>query len=276
MIHQLFNTLDFSVDWGLLFGLISILSLVITWIIKTFKDPDKDLTVKEVSIENLLNKPNELESDLKILLNGEEIEQLNKIELYIQNDGTKTLNISDFHILPTVNLSGFTNIISLSISSSNEFTRCDSREVNSSLLELTIDNLESKDYIRIEILFESLNNDFESSFEFRLKEKKMEKRDLKEFRIDKHFGIAKDYNAFMIMPLFAGITVYGLTYFIVKYGLRIDLSDASKFSIGWKILFFLPTILTGLFVVYKWNKTIKDFHYGYKKVEKWHFSIKKK
>ena len=160
MIHQLFNTIDFYVDWGLLFGLISIMSLVITWIVKTLKDADKELTVKEVSIENLLNKPNELMSDLRILLNGEEIEQLNKIELYIQNSGATTLSISDYYVLPSVNLSGFTNIISLSISSSNEFTRCDSREVNSSLLELRIDNLESKDYIRIEILFESLNNDF--------------------------------------------------------------------------------------------------------------------
>lgn len=271
MINELFNTIEFSVDWGLLFGLISILSLVITWLVKSFRDSDRELIVKEVSIENLLNKPNELVSNLKIILNGQEIEQLNRIELYIQNYGAKTLNIADYHILPRVNLSGFTNITSLTISASNEFTKCESNEVSPSLLELKIDNLEPKDYVRIEILFESLTNEFESYFEFRLKEQKMKKRNLKEFRIDKHFGLSKDYNGFMIMPVFAGALVFGLTYFIVIYRLKIDISDPNKFSIGWKALYFLPTILTGLFVVLKWNKTIKDFHFGYKKVDKWHF-----
>jgi len=271
MINEFFNTIEVSVDWGLLFGLISILSLVLTWLVKSFRDQDRELIVKEVSIENLLNKPNELVSNLKIILNGQEIEQLNRIELYIQNYGAKTLNISDYHILPKVNLSGFTNIIGLTISASNEFTKCESSEVSPSLLELKIDNLEPKDYIRIEILFESLTNEFESSFEFRLKEQKMEKRNLKEFKIDKHYGLSKDYNGFMIIPMLAGIMVFGLTYFIVIYGLRIDISNPDKFSIGWKALFFLPTILTVLYVILKWNKTIKDFHFGYKKVNNWYF-----
>lgn len=270
-MNELFNPLEYSVDWGLLFGLVSILSLVLTWMVKGFKPADKDLMVNEVSIDKLLNKPNELVSDLKILLNGQEIEQLNKIELYVQNYGTKTLGSSDYHVLPKIDLSGFTNIISLSISCSNEFTTCESQEISPSLLELKIENFESKDYLRIEILFESLTNEFESYFEYRLKENKVERRNLKEFGIEKYIGITKDQNAYMMFPLFTGFMVYGLTYFIVLYGLRIDMTDLTKFGLGWKVLYFLPTVLTGLIVILTWDKTFKNFHYGHKKVEKWHF-----
>ena len=122
MIVKFFSHIEITVDWGLLFGLISILSLVFVWIAKTFRDPAKDISVKEASREKLLNKPNEFQNELKITLNGSEIDQLNKISLFLRNMGTSTLNSEDFHILPKLNLSGFTNIISLNISSSNEFT----------------------------------------------------------------------------------------------------------------------------------------------------------
>ncbi len=122
MIVKFFSHIEITVDWGLLFGLISILSLVFVWIAKTFRDPAKDISVKEASLEKLLNKPNEFQNELKITLNGSEIDQLNKISLFLRNMGTSTLNSEDFHILPKLNLSGFTNIISLNISSSNEFT----------------------------------------------------------------------------------------------------------------------------------------------------------
>lgn len=270
MTEGIFNHIDIKIDWGFIFGFISVLSIAITWLIRTFRDSSKEIGVKEVSIETILNKPNELINDLKVILNGEEIEQLNKIELYFQNSGSKTLNHTDYHILPQINLSGFTNIISINISSSNDITTCISEKLNSSLLELKIDNLEPKEYMRIDILFESISDEYESTFEFRLKENKIVKRDLKEYRIDKNFGISKDYNAFMTITSLAGLVVFGLSYFLTRNGLGVDLSDPGNFSIGWKVLFFSPTILTCLFVIYKWNKTIKNHHFGYKKVSKWH------
>lgn len=271
MLDKFFNHIDLTVDWGLLFGLLSILSLVFAWIVKTFRDYSKEISVKEAAIEKLLNRPNEFQNELKILLNGIEIEQLNKISLFLRNSGTSTLNSDDFYVLPKMNLSGFTNIISLNISSSNEFTKCETSEVEPSILAFKLYNWEPKDFIRVEILFESLSNEFESTFEYRLKEQKKVQRNLKEFRLDKHIGISKDYNAFLIFPLFAALIVYGLSYFIVKYGLRVDLSDLYKFSIGWKVLFFIPTILTGIYVIFEWNNTIKDFHYGHLKIDKWFF-----
>jgi len=270
MFDKLFNHIEITIDWGLLFGLISILSLVFVWIAKTFRDDDKDISVKEASIEKLLNKPNEFENNLKITLNGMEIEQLNKISLFLKNTGTTTLNSDDFHILPKLNLSGFTNIISLNISSSNEFTNCETKEIQPAVLEFKLNNWEPKDFIRIEILFESISNEFVTSLEYRLKKKKKYQRNLKEYRIDKHIGLSKDYNAFLVFPGFAGLIVFGLSYFIVKYGLKVDLSDLDKFNIGWKVLFFLPTILTILYVILKWNNTIKDFHYGHLKVDNWY------
>lgn len=270
MIDKLFNPIEITVDWGLLFGLISILSLVFVWIVKTFRDPAKDISVKEALIEKLLNKPNEFQNELKITLNGREIDQLNKISLYLRNTGSSTLNSEDFHILPKLNLSGFTNIISLNISSSNEFTKCDATEIKPAILEFKLSNWEPKDFIRIEILFESISNEFETSLEYRLKEQKKYQRNLKDYRIDKHFGISKDYNAFFLFPSFAGLIIYGLSYFIVKYGLKVDLSDLDKFSIGWKVFFFLPTILTVLYTILKWNSTIKDFHYSHLKVDNWY------
>jgi hypothetical protein len=275
MFDNFFNHIDISIDWGLLFGLISILSLVFAWVVKTFRDPNKDISVKEAVIEKLLNRPNEFQNELKIILNGTEIEQLNKISLFLRNTGTSSLNSEDFHILPRMNLSGFTNIISLNISSSNEFTKCETSEIEPSIVEFKLDNWEPKDFVRVEILFESLSNEFESSFEYRLKEQKKKERNLKEFRIDKHIGISKDYNGFMFFPMFAAGIVYGLSYFIVKYGLKVDLSDLNKFGIGWKILFFIPTVLTGIYVVYKWNTTIRDFHFAHLKIDKWHFMTSK-
>lgn len=271
MLDKIFNHIDISVDWGLLFGLISILSLVFAWVVKTFRDASKEICVEEAEVETLLNKPNEFHNELKIILNGTEIEQLNKIALFLRNSGTSTLDSEDFYVLPRINLSGFTNIISLNISSSNEFTKCETSEVEPSILAFKIDNWESKDFIRVEILFESLSNEFESTFEYRLKEQKKVHRNLKEFRLDKFIGISKDYNAFLIFPSFSALIIFGLSYFIVKYGLRVNLSDLNKFSIGWKILFFIPTILTGIYIIFKWNNTIKDFHYGHLKIDKWFF-----
>lgn len=270
MIYKLFNPIEFSVDWGLLFGLISILSLVFAWVIKTFRDSSKDISVKEAFIEKLLNKPNELQNELRIILNGIEIEQLNKISLYLKNTGSSTLNSKDFYILPRIDLSGFTNIISLNISSSNEFTRCKTFEIEPSIVEFRLEDWESKDFIRVEILFESLSSEFESSLEYRIKEQEKEVMDLKEFRIDKHFGIAKDYNALITFPMFAAAFVCGLSYFIVKYGLRIDLSDLSSFGIGWKILFFIPTALTAIYVTHKWNNIIKEFHFTHLQIDQWY------
>lgn len=271
MFDKLFNPIEITIDWGLLFGLISILSLVFVWIVKTFRDPDKDISVKGASIEKLLNKPNEFQNELKIILNGNEIEQLNKISLFLRNIGTMTLNSVDFHIVPKLNLSGFTNIISLNISSSNEFTKCDTKEIKPAILEFKLNNWEPNDFIRIEILFESISYEFETSLEYRLKEQKKYQHNLKEYSIDKYIGITKDYNAFLLFPAFAGAIVYGLSYFIVKYGLKVDLSDLNTFGIGWKVLFFMPTILTIFYAIFKWNNTIKDFHYGHLKVENWHF-----
>ena len=273
MTDTIFNQIDIAIDWGFIFGFISVLSLALTWLIRKFRDSSKEISIKEVSIETILNKPNELVNDIKVILNGEEIEQLNKIELYFQNSGSKTLNRTDYYILPQIDLAGFTNIISINISTSNDMTKCISEKINSSLLELKIDHLEPKEYIRIEILFESISDEYDSTFEFRLKENKTVKQDLKEYRIDKHFGISKDYNAFMMITSLAGLVVFGLTYFLTRNGLGVDLTDPNNFSVGWKVLFFLPTILTCLFVIYKWNKTIKDHHFGYKKVSKWYNTI---
>lgn len=270
MFYKLFNPIEFSVDWGLLFGLISILSLVFAWVVKTFQDRSKDLSVKEAFIESLLNKPNELQNELRIILNGIEIEQLNKVSLYLRNTGSSTLNSKDFYILPRIDLSGFTNIISLNISSSNEFTRFETVEIEPSIVEFRLEDWEPKDFVRVEVLFESLSNEFESSLEYRIKEQPKEVTNLKEFRIDKHFGIAKDYDAFMIFPIIAAAFVFGLSYFIVRYGLKIDLSDLSSFGIAWKVLFFIPTVLTATYVIYRWNNTIKEFHFTHLQIDQWY------
>ncbi len=267
---EIFNRIEFIPDWGVILGLISVTTIIVGGLRRLLKDPEKSLAVREVIVDTFLNKPGELANNIRILLDGQEIVQLTRMTLYLKNEGRKALHSSDYHVLPTVNLSGFTNIVSINISATNEFTTCESNQIDQSHLELKIDNFESHDYIKLEVLFESISDDFESYFEFRLKENKHNKTDLKEYRLEKGLGISKDYNALMMLPIFAALIAYGATYILVRFGLGVNLTD-QEFGIGWKSLFYAPAVVTGLSVLYSFKKTIDSFHYGHKKINDWHY-----
>ena len=119
----MFESIEININWGFLFGLISVLSLIVSFILNKFKRKRKEISVHDIDLQPFLNKPNELENEIKIYLNDIEIESLNKIQVFLVNDGNQTLNNFDFHIMPTIELKGFANILSVNITSSHEFTK---------------------------------------------------------------------------------------------------------------------------------------------------------
>ncbi|MEJ1241880.1 hypothetical protein WBG78_27285 [Chryseolinea sp. T2] len=269
-MDQYFNTIEYTVDWRMLISLISLAVLVFKGIDKLTQDSNKNISIKQVSLEKLLDKPNELVNELNILLNGQQIQGLNKLEIGIQNEGKETVNATDFHILPRMVLEGFVNIFSINVSTSNEFTTCAVNLINNNEIELSINTLEPKDYLRLEILFEGLSEVHNYRLRYRFKERKLEEEEyLKNWRIDKHLGQKRDYDAFMYILVFLGPIFIGITHFILRYGVNIDTSNSDKFAIGWKVLYFIPAGLVCLHLMLKWNKNIRAFHYGYKNVKQW-------
>jgi len=273
-MEKLFNHVDITLNWDVLFGFFSIIAFIVTWLIKFTSNSNKDISLKYLSIEKLIDKPNKFSNELKILLNGIEIEQLSKIDMILENSGSRTLNKTDFHISPKINLEGFTNIINLEISSSNKFTTCKTRKIDLTQVEILIEDFEANDFIKIELFFESILNDYIPKFEFKLKESEEFIIDLKGFCIEQHFGVSKDYNAFFLIVPISGIITTFLTFIFIWLGLEVDIENIEKASIGWKAIFWVPTILVIIYSIMKWNKIITKHHFTFQKIEKWYSIVR--
>jgi len=271
-MNELFTKLDYSIDWGLLFSVIGFVAFTITWLKKIFRRSDKEIKLKECSLSSPVVKADELANHLKIIFNGKEIDQLNKLEIYIENSGRKALNSNDFHLIPQINLSGFTNITSIRISTSNEFTKWEAATENDSQLSIKLSDFEPNDFIKIEILFESISNEFEPTFQYQLKEKKLEKRDLNRFWIASDYSMRTAYDAYFYIIGIVCIYFLSVSYFTVKWVFKIDLTNRESIGLGWKFLYYTPTILACIIAVYKHSKYIDRTFSGYTKIKNWHES----
>ncbi|HRH03404.1 MAG TPA: hypothetical protein PLN13_09335 [Bacteroidia bacterium] len=270
MSTPIFNHLDYSVNVDFFMGFIPLFAGFLHWAKKRFDDPKYDIGIKRVVLFDAPYNAEELDAEVRRQLYEQSIDKLYKLDLAIQNTGTETLNSSKFHVIPRIKLKK-SKIIKTKLSISNEFTECKT-ELHDEEIEVKFRDLEPKDYIRISVIFESLTFEedrLEYSFDYRLKEEKNTKVNLFFTSTEKFFTAQRDYDGiFYILTIGSGIFVL-LMYLLVKYGLNINLSDPSKFAIGWKFIFYSPPAIMTLFFVVRWWKLITDFHYGYNDV-KWH------
>jgi hypothetical protein len=271
----MFESIEIVINWGFLFGLTSVLALITGWLGHKLKGESKNLTVKDVTLQPLLNKPNGLENEIKIHLNDIEIESLNKIQVFIMNDGNQTLNNFDFHIMPTIELKGFANILNVNVTSSHEFTKIKTKIIGESKLVLTTNDFEPKTYIKIEIIFESIENDYNPYFETCLKEKEKINIDLKHTSLTRstrntNFAVQSDSGTLLIITMFYFLIILGLTYLIARFGLGVNFENPDGFGIWWKVIFFSPATILSLFFLIKFIIKIDIFHYRWLKIKKWY------
>jgi len=268
--EEAFGNLELNIDWGFLFGLTSLMSVLWVGAVKILTDPKKEILIKEIKFDFFLVKPTELVDEIKILRKGNEIERTGRIEFYVTNSGLQTLNKSDFHINPSISIEGFTNLFHISISTSNEFTSLECSIVNQANLELQINDFEPKDFIRIILYFEDADDNFNPKLVFRLKESKKVSRVLREDRIKRSNGLSKDYEMLFMVFFFASTLTFILSQFIVKHGFGIDINNQESITIGWKIVFFMPTLIVSMITSVNIYSIIKHFHFGHKKVSNWY------
>lgn len=266
----MFNPIEINIDWGFLFGFISVLSLILTWIIKKLKRSNKEIIVKDVYVSSILLKPNELENNIKILINDIEIDSLNQTKLYLMNSGHQFINNDDFFIRPTIDLRGYTNILNVSISSSHEFTKIETKKIGESKIELEVNDFEPKSYIKIDLTFESIGNDYNPNLELCLKGQKKVNIDLKLIEMDRHRSITSDFTGILAISGGIFVLVLLLTSFIVKYGFGVNLDNPENFSIGWKFVFFGPATVIVISFLILFYKKINHWHFGLQKIKKWY------
>lgn len=275
MSNPIFNHLDYSINVDFFMGFIPLVGGFLHWAKKKFGDPRYSIGVKRVVLYDAPYNAEELDDEIRRRLYEQSINKLYKLEIALQNTGIETLNSSKFHVTPRIKLKR-SRIIKTKLSVSNEFTECKT-ELYDDEIEVKFRDLEPKDFIRVSVIFESLtfeDDRMDYSFDYRLKEKKNAKVDLFLTSTTKFFHAQRDYDGiFYIISIGSGILVL-LMYLLVTYGLNINLSDPSKFALGWKFIFFSPPVLMTLFFVARWWKLITDFHYGYNDV-KW-YPIKEK
>jgi len=266
----MFKPIPYQINLEFILGFIPILGIIITGFLKLFKRFNKVLLIIDSSIYSYLRKPAEIEKSTTILVEGIEVNSISKIVIIFSNGGAKTLKKSDFNIFPLIDLIGFTNIINFSIYSSNEFVKILPCKKSESKLELQIDNLEPKAFIKIEILFETIDDDYKPYLKCCLKENEIHEIDLKELRRKKDIDVEHSYGPIMPMTALVLALTIGLTLLFSKYGLGINLSNYKEYDIGWKILFFLPSIIASCVLIYIMMKRINEKYYGDLKVKKWH------
>jgi len=270
MLMSIFNTLEIKIDWGFLFGLISVLSIFITWILTILNSDRKEIQVDDAFLERIITTPKNLEKTVKVTIDNKEVDSINQAKIYLLNSGNQVLNESDFYINPTINIKGYTNIINVSIKSSHEFTEISAIKKSESEIELTINNYEPKTYIVIDLIFESIESDYKPIFVVFLKGQKKISIDLSMININNEFSLSSDYNRVLTLSFLSAGFILGLTYLIARFGLGISFGDNFNYSVGWKVIFFAPSVIFGLFTAISALKKIGTWYSGWTKVKIWY------
>lgn len=266
----MFETIKLNVDWGLLIGIASLLITLIILIAKLFKRKSKDIEIRNVITHYIINKPSEYCDDLQIIFKGAKIESFQVIQIFLKNIGAEILNENDFNHQPTIELSGFNNILNYNIVSSCKYVKINSHKIDENKLELRINNFESNCYLKIEIAFESIEAKQIPYFIACIKNQKKIEHDLGNYEMDIKFAKPRDYNLFLPSFLLVFVISVFLIKLLVKNGLGIDLSNPGNFSLGWKIIYFLPPSIISLLFAWRFIRFLKKGYGEWNKIKKWY------
>ena len=261
MMENLFEPIVYELNIP---TLVASCSLLVGLIALATREKGKGLDKKEMYVhfatsELLLSKPDFINNQLKLLWEDEEIESLYLLQIYISNDGQKIIQSSDFIESPVLTLEGYNNIISTNIFTSDETTKVKIEKRDEVTIELKIDDFEPNNLIKIEVLYESLDEEPKQYLKYYLKEDNKRKDvNLNYFRkggADRGEYISEYLHMNMwVIFIYTGI-VAALELLILKFGIGIKPLNG-EFSMGWVFLFW---VIPFIVFIHSVNVTMKDY-----------------
>lgn len=248
------SEVEYSLDWGLLLGLISFLAFINEMLRKRFARSRKGL---EICYINTIQMPY-------------------KLTVYIANSGTETLNSIDYHIVPKITFDSFLDELRFVVSTSNEFTQSKttvmrnvSPTTSSTDLIFDINQFEPKNYLKVEVECKVSSKIPYPVFSYRFKEEKHISMNLDDLKTALVIGGLQDQNIFMFIPFTSAAIALLLTHFMLTYVLKIDFSNTHQLSTGLRILVYIPAIIFAINRTIAWHKRLDMRYNGHRKIKKW-------
>lgn len=266
----MFEPIDVSINWGFIGILCTLLIILIRFLKKVYSPKMKQIDFREEWSLQGMSKPIGFEELITISYQGEEVESFHGFEIVLFNSGNDVINFDDFNEYPTIELSGFNNILKLEVFKSCKYTECEVCVVGENQMRIELNNFESRCYIKITIHYESIEDILMPSIAMGLKNQK--KVDYKHLDINyrEYVGIGSDYTRLMGVAFIAFLVPLIITYLFVRFGLGIDFENANTYPWEWKLLFFIPALITMATIVCREYRMVEDYHFGSHKIKDWY------
>lgn len=266
----MFERIVFNINWGLLGVMSSIIIACIPLFLKLSRRKEKDIDFLEVDMNYIFKKPSGFEKDVKISFNGKDIESLECLSIYIKNLGSKIINYNDFNEQPNIEISGFNNIFKYEVYKSCLHTICSIEKISDDKIVINTDNFESDCYINVLLYFESIEENQSIKASLSLKNMPRKQIVLKDVQIERQLGLSQSYSSMLPIIFLPFFILLGVTALIARYGLGVNLSIGETYSWGWKLLFFLPSIIISLITSWHYYRRINRYNFGSLKIKQWH------
>lgn len=255
---------DIEINWAFLISFVSLLFAVFAYISNRLNkiDTTKKLRIRSSDNSTMLGVPDFLKDRIKLSYNNKEIEQLNVLTIAIQNHSSVVINKEDFNQNFLIKVSGFNSIMEAFSYQTEKHTKIEKISTNDEFIELQVDNFNSNEYLKIEIYYDTLENEVAPTLTYCLKNKKEEEIELNNYSIvERNYGASKDYNNIGFLGLIMILSLsYSLLFLVFKYGLGLDIDFEPNFQGHFKILIVVLSILITVYYMRKIFKWLGNYH----------------
>lgn len=246
MIEKVYDNLDFGFLFTVIGALLGLFALIQAWRYKT----RKEFSLLSWDNENLLKKQDLKVDNLRLLFNDKEVDQVNVIRLYFQNEGNSVVRKEDIHTDNfKISLDNPIEILSINFYSTNTHNKIDWLQASDTEILFSVDFIEPDDIIKIEIQYSNADkvggkiigkviggNAFERKFEDN------------SFKYQSYSSSKYSNDLNLVLMIF--IFTLGLEFFILRKFLNIESTFGllNEMTVKYKALDFSVNLLSLTFI----------------------------